>query len=188
MHGRTRWLSAAIILLLVAAVPAVALGQGGSRQTSSKTKLPRQGEWRGKTQQGYRAVFDVVNTRDGYVVQMVDLEVDAQCGHVGIGVGVAGLRLKLQADNSFRKRFFDPFFGAFEISGTLGRTSGAGSTSVTFPLLNKNGTAKACSSGDVGWKAAAPPAGLVDGAATMHVAYRVHITQSPSGRIVWSRG
>ena len=187
MRGRTRWLSAAVVVLLIAAVPAVALGQGGSHQ-ASKTKLPQQGEWRGKTQQGNRAIFDVVNSRDGYVVQFVDFEVDANCGRVGVGFFIGGLRLNLQPDNSFHRRFFDPFFGSFEISGTLARTTGSGTSSMSVPLLNKNGTAKVCTSGDVGWKAAAPPAGKADGTATAHVAYRVHITQSSTGRIVWSRG
>ena len=188
MRGKSQWLSAAVIVLLVAAVPAVALGQGGSTRAASKTKLPRQGEWRGKTQQGYRAIFDVVNTRDGYVVQIVDLEVDAQCGQVGIGFFVGGLRLKLGADNSFHRKFFDPFFGSFELTGKVTRTTGSGTAAAAIPLMNRNGTATVCSTGSVGWKAAAPPARQADGAATMHVAYQVRITQSPTGRIVWSRG
>ncbi len=68
------------------------------------------------------------------------------------------------------------------------KDSGSGIASMTVPLLNRSGTAQACSSGDVGWKAGAPPAGGADGTATPHAAYRVHVTQSASGRLVWSRG
>jgi hypothetical protein len=173
------------VLLLVAAVPAVALGQGGSRHTSS-SHLPRQGEWRGKTQQGLRMIFDVLNTRKGYMVQAVDVEVDAQCGNFGIGFFVGGVERPLRADGTFRMKFYDPFFGSFEFEGSLDRTTGAGTASMAVALLNKDGTAKACSSGNVGWKAAAPPAGQADGAAAMHDAYIVHITQASSGQITWS--
>jgi hypothetical protein len=187
MRARSRWLGAAVVLVLVAAVPAVALGQGGGRHTSEKS-TPHQGEWRGKTKQGTRLVFDVLNTRKGYMVQAADVEIDAQCGNFGVGFFVGGVERPLNPDGTFRMKFFDPFFGSFEFVGKLGATSGSGTASVAAPLMKKDGTAYACSSGDVGWKASAPPAGQADGAATMHVAYRVRITQSASGQIVWSRG
>jgi hypothetical protein len=185
MHGRTRWLSAAVVVLVVAAVPAVALGQGGRHSSKGN---PVQGEYRGKTQQGYRAVFDVVNTRKGYIVQIVEMEIDATCGNETVGFFIGGLPLPIQSDGTVHRKFFDPFFGSFEIQGKVLKDSASGTASIAVPILNKDGTAKACASGDVGWKGGAPPAGGAAGTTTSHAAYRVHVTQSSTGRIVWSRG
>ena len=83
-------------------------------------------------------------------------------------------------------RFYDPFFGSFDFQGTLKGTSVSGTASMAVPLLNKDGSAQSCSSGDVGWKAAAPPAGAPQGGGAMHVTRTIHVTQSASGRVVWS--
>jgi hypothetical protein len=186
MRARSRWLSAAVVLLLVAAVPAVALGQGGSRHASSKTKPPRQGEWRGKSIHGDRIIFDVLNTQKGMVVQAYDVEVFADCGDYAIGFGVGGVRRKLGPDGTFRVHFYDPFFGSFNWKGTVKGSDAAGFISAAAPILNRDGSTQVCQSGDVAWKATAPPAGQADAGATRHVAYTVHITQSPSGHVTWS--
>src|SRR2546430_520385 len=103
MHERNRWIAAALVVLLVAAVPAVALGQGRTHASASPngTQPPRQGEWRGGTSQGARLIFDVLNTRKGLMMQAVYVELDATCGDDSIGFIVSGFQRPIKPSGNF---------------------------------------------------------------------------------------
>src|SRR5262245_25407593 len=187
MHGRSRWLAAAVVVLLVAAVPAVALGQGGAHSSKAQHGIhtPRQGEWRGGTSQGARLIFDVLNTRKGLMMQAVYVEIDATCGDDRIGFVVSGFKRSIKPNGNFQLHLYDPFFGAFDFHGKLFTARGGGFGSVTVPTLNEDGTAGACS-GEMAWKAA-PPAGRHASSAAAHrVDYLVHVTQSRTGHVSWT--
>jgi hypothetical protein len=190
MHGKTRWLAAGVVVLLVAAVPAVALGQGRLHRSTVQhgSHTPRQGEWRGGTSQGARVIFDVLNTRKGLMWQGMYVELDATCGDNSIGFVVSGFKRPIKPNGNFQLNLYDPFFGSFDFHGKLFATHGGGFGTVTIPSLNKDGTTTACSSGTVAWKAQAPASSAQSGssAATRHLNYLVHVTQSKSGHVSWT--
>jgi hypothetical protein len=191
MNSKRRWLGVCIALLLVAAVPAVAFGQGSTNvpagaKASSSQKPPRQGEWRGGTSQGNRLIFDVLNTRKGLMVQAMYVEADAQCGDFGIGFIISGFHRLVQSNGRFRIHLYDPFFGTFDFNGKLLRSRGGGLLGMSIPLLNKDGSAQVCSSGDIAWKAAPPPAGQAASGTSPRVKYLVRVTQSKSGHVSWT--
>jgi hypothetical protein len=186
--NRTRWLSAAVAVLVVAAVPAAALGQGRTDSSAGPngSHPPRQGEWRGGTSQGARLVFDVLNTRKGLMMQAIDVEADATCGDSTIGFIVSGFQRPIEDNGNFALRLYDPLFGSFDFHGKLFAGRGGGFMSVAVPTLNPDGTAQACSSGTVAWKAQ-PPVGARAAARTArHLDYLVRVTQSKSGHVSWT--
>ena len=187
MHGKTRWLAAGIVVLLIAAVPAVALGQGRAHPAKTQHGLhtPRQGEWRGGTSQGARLIFDVLNTRKGLMMQAVYVEIDATCGDNSIGFVVSGFKRTIKPNGNFQLHLYDPFFGAFDFHGKLFTGRGGGFGNVTVPTLNMDGTAVACS-GDMAWKAQAPAGAQGSGSVAHHVDYLVHVTQSRTGHVSWT--
>ena len=184
MRGRSRWLSAAVVVLLVAAVPAVALGQGGRHQMSSKSKPPRQGEYRGRTTQGYRVIFDVrehalgLHRPGGRHGGRRDVR---QRHHRLLHRGPPSSRCRKTApctrSSSIRSS------GRSRSTGTVIKDSGSGIASMAVPLLNKERDRAGLL--ERGRRAGKParrlPAGP-HGTATTHAAYRVHVTQSASGR------
>jgi hypothetical protein len=188
MHGRSRWLPATIVVLLVAAVPAVALGQGRSRTSAGQhgSHTPRQGEWRGGTSQGDRLIFDVLNTRKGLMMQAVYVELDATCGDSTIGFIVSGFKRPIKPNGNFKLHLYDPFFGIFDFHGKLFTGHGGGFGSVRVPTMNQDGSLQACDSGTVAWKAQAPVNAQAAAGATRRVDYLVHVTQSKSGHVSWT--
>ena len=187
MHGRSRWLAAAVVVLLVAAVPAVALGQGSTHASASPsgTRTPRQGEWRGGTSQGADLIFDVLNTRKGLMMQAIYVEIDATCGDNTIGFVVSGFKRPIDTNGHFRLRLYDPFFGSFEFKGKLLTGRGGGFGALAVPMLNQDGTAQACS-GTMAWKAQPPIGSQATGRPARHVSYLVHVTQSRTGHVSWT--
>jgi hypothetical protein len=187
MQRRSRWLAAAVVVLLVAAVPAVALGQGRARSSKPQHGIhtPRQGEWRGGTSQGARLIFDVLNTRRGMMMQAVYVEIDATCGDNTIGFVVSGFKRPIKPNGNFHLRLYDPFFGSFDFHGKLFTARGGGFGEVTVPTLNLDGTAEACS-GTMAWKAQPPKGAQGSSAGARHVDYLVHVTQSRTGHVSWT--
>ncbi len=187
MHGRSRWLAATVVVLLVAAVPAVALGQGRTHTSASQhgTHTPRQGEWRGGTSQGARLIFDVLNTRRGLMMQAIDVEIDATCGDNSVGFFVSGFKRPIKPNGNFKLHLYDPFFGIFDFHGKLFAGRGGGFGALTIPTLNVDGTAEACS-GTMAWKAQPPVGSQAGTRATHHVDYLVHVTQTKSGHVSWT--
>jgi len=120
-----RVLGGVIVLLLVAGTPAVAMAVSARHQAtavrhaSSAAKPPHQGQWRGKSAQGTREIFNVLRTKKGLTIQPWDLEFVATCSTSGaqIGLGFGGGSQVLGKDGSFSFHLFDPFFGSL-ISGT----------------------------------------------------------------------
>ena len=188
MRGRSRWLAAAVVVLLVGAAPAVALGQGRTHTSESGhgTHTPRQGEWRGGTSQGPRVIFDVLNTRKGLMWQAVYVELDATCGDNSIGFVVSGFKRSIKPNGNFSLHLYDPFFGIFDFHGKLLTGRGGGFGYVKVPTMNADGSTQACDSGTVAWKAQAPVSGKAATGATRHVDYLVHVTQTTSGHVSWT--
>jgi hypothetical protein len=187
MRGRSRWLAAAVVVLLIAAVPAVALGQGRANpsKTQHGTHTPRQGEWRGGTSQGARLIFDVLNTRKGLMMQAIYVEADATCGDNTIGFIVSGFKRPIKPNGNFSLHLYDPFFGTFDFHGKLFTGRGGGFGGVTVPTLNMDGTAEACS-GTMAWKAQPPVGSRTAAGQARHVDYLVHVTQSRTGHVSWT--
>jgi hypothetical protein len=190
MRGK-RVLGATLVALLVAGTPAVAMAvsarhQASVRHLSSPTQPPHQGEWRGKSSQGTREIFNVLRTKKGLTFQPVDLEFLATCPATGeqVGLGLGGFSKPIAKDGSFSLALFDPFFGSFNFQGQLGRTSATGTGSIALPALLKKGGAQDCTSGSISWTASSP--GGSSSAAAVKVAYHIQITQSPSGQISWT--
>jgi hypothetical protein len=188
MHGKSRWLAAAVVLLLVAAVPAVALGQGRAHPAKVQhgNHTPRQGEWRGGTSQGADVVFDVLNTRKGLMWQGMYIELDATCGDNTIGFVISGFQSPIQPNGNFKLHLYDPFFGIFDFHGKLFTGRGGGFGSLSVPTMNEDGTTVACSSGTVAWKAQAPAAKQGTTTAARHLSYVVHVTRSKTGHVSWT--
>jgi len=191
MRGK-RVLGAVIVVLMVAGTPAIALAVSArhqapsARHPSSSAKPPHQGQWRGKSSQGTREIFNVLRTRKGLTIQPWDLEFVATCSVTGdqIGIGFGGGEQVLGKDGSFSFHFFDPFFGSFDFQGQLGRTTGTGTGSIAMPALLKKGGAQDCTSGSVTWKASSP--GGSSSSSAVKVSYHIQITRSPSGQLSWT--
>jgi hypothetical protein len=180
---RTRWAGlavAAVALALIASTPA--LGAGTTVKPGAQ-----QGEWRGKTEQGTRVIFDVLQTRRGLVVQPQDVEVFATCDVSGdqLELGFGGGQLRLHQDGTFKIRFYDPFFGDLRFAGTLGDTEGTGTASFALAGLLRNGGLQLCASGDVSWKAHAPTFGSSPAGAG-RPDYRIHVSQDRLGHLTWT--
>ena len=190
MRGK-RVMGAVIVVLMVAGTPAIALAVSArhqapsARHPSSSAKPPHQGQWRGKSSQGTREIFNVLRTRKGLTIQPWDLEFVATCSVTGdqIGIGFGGSEQVLGKDGSFSFHFFDPFFGSFDFQGQLGRTTGTGTGSIAMPALLKKGGAQDCTSGSVTWKASSP--GGSSSSSAVKVSYHIQITRSPSGQLSW---
>jgi hypothetical protein len=183
---KRHWIGIAVGVLSLALIASPALG-AGPRVTASGT--PRQGEWRGRTDQRSRLIFDVVETRRGRVVQPVDVEVLATCQETGdqIDVGFGGGQKVLQPDGSFRFRFSDPFFGSFTFSGILGKSDGSGTVSFSLAALIGLKKTQLCTSGDVGWSASAPgTTSTSTSPAHREPDYMVRFSQDRSGHLTWT--
>ena len=191
MRGK-RVLGAVIVVLMVAGTPAIAMAVSArhqaapARHVSTAAKPPHQGQWRGKSSQGTREIFNVLRTKKGLTIQPWDLEFVATCSTSGTQVGLAfgGGEQVLGKDGSFSFHFFDPFFGSFSFAGQLGRTSGTGTGEVALPALLKKGGSQDCTSGSVTWKASSP--GGSASSSAVKISYHIQITQSPSGQVSWT--
>jgi hypothetical protein len=182
MLGR-RWLGVTMVVLalgMIASTPA--MGASAAAKPGAQ-----QGEWRGKSAQGLRLIFDVLLTRRGMVVQPVDIEAIATCGATGdqIEFGFGGGQLRLHDDGTFKMNFSDPFFGQFRFNGTLGDTTGSGTVEASLAALTKGLGTQLCTSGAVPWKASAPGqgAGAAEGG---HPDYMIHFGRDRSGHVTWS--
>jgi hypothetical protein len=188
MHGKSRWLAAAVVVLLFAAVPAVALGQGRAHPAKVQHghNTPRQGEWRGGTSQGARLIFDVLNTRKGLMWQGMYVELDATCGDNTIGFVISGFKRPIKPNGNFQLHLYDPFFGTFDFHGKLFAGRGGGFGALSIPTMNKDGSVSACQSDTVAWKAQAPASAQGTSATARHLSYVVRVTQSKSGHVSWT--
>ncbi|HXY71615.1 MAG TPA: hypothetical protein VEM41_03660 [Actinomycetota bacterium] len=187
-----RVVGAMVVVLMVAATPAAAFAVSArhqaraARHLSTSPKSPHQGQWRGRSSQGTREVFNVLRTRKGLTIQPWDLEFVATCSSSGaqVGLGFGGGSQVLGKDGSFSFHFFDPFFGSFDFQGQLGQTTGTGTGSISLPALVKKGGTELCSSGSVSWKASSP--GASSSPSAVDVAYHIQLTQAPSGKVSWT--
>jgi len=185
---RKRVLGATIVALLVVGTPAVATAVS-ARSGAVSANTPNQGEWRGRSEQGTRLIFDVLNTRRGLRMQPVFLEGIATCQGSGIQIDVVfgGGSKPIAKNGSFGFRFFDPFFGSFDMQGKLGPTTGTGTMRFDLPSLTRNLGLQLCTSGDISWRASAPPSAMAPAVTPrVSVAYHVHLTVSRTGQISWT--
>ena len=103
MHGKSRWLAATVVVLLVAAVPAVALGQGRHAHVHEPARHPHAAAGRVARRHvaGRRLIFDVLNTRKGLMMQAIDVEIDATCGDNSVGFFVSGFKRAIKPNGNF---------------------------------------------------------------------------------------
>ena len=120
------------------------------------------------------------------MMQTIDVEMDATCGDNSIGFIVSGFKRPIKPNGNFSLHLYDPFFGTFDFDGKLFTGRGGGFGSVSVPTLDRDGTAEACSSGPVAWKAQPPFGGGAAAGSSRHVDYLVRVTQSKSGHVSWT--
>jgi len=145
-----------------------------------------QGIWTGKTSQGLKLSFAVLQSKHGLVMEPSELDANLVCSgtgsEIGLGIGFIGFYVKIHSDGTFRFHQYDEFFGVVDFRGTLGDTSGSGSELSAMPGLTKDLGAEICTSGAVTWQAHPPKGGAPAGTRT-RFQYRVVFTKDRQGHV-----
>ncbi len=173
-------------LWVVVMAAVLGLAAGGAAVAAPFGSDIRQGEWTGKTSQGRKLIFDVLQTdKKGLVVQPTELVFDMTCSSTGTqftaGFIFIGFQAKVGTDGSFRFHFYDELFGVLSFGGTLGRTKGSGTELAAVPGMTRDLGSETCSSGSVTWQANAPTGSPAS--ADSSLTYRITLTRDVSGHI-----
>ncbi len=176
-------------LWIVVMAAVLGLATGGVALAGPSGSQIHQGVWTGKTSQGRKLSFDVLqDPKKGLIVQPTELVFDMVCSSTGTefraGFGFIGFSAKVGTDGSFRFHFYDELFGVLSFGGTLERTTGSGTELAALPGITKDLGSETCSSGTVTWHAKAPTG--MPASADSNLTYRVTLTRDQSGHVTES--
>jgi hypothetical protein len=173
-------------IVLLAAV--LGLAMGGAAFASPFGSQIDQGIWSGRTSQGLKIHFNVLQSNKGLVVQPTELDFNLVCSATGTEIGAGffffGFNIRVDDGGNFGFHLYDELFGTVSFAGTLGDTTGTGTSLVAIPGITKDLGAETCSSGNLTWHASAPGTGTAS--TTTAFAYRITLTRDKTGHVTES--